>query len=217
MSKPAVKRAQPGLQTVDGRLVIVSGASRSGKTVYTYRRARQLECLFVWDIEDQWSKMQGFKRINSRAALFEICQGPRRKQKIAFVSSGANIKDDFDFFCECVYLYARYTGPCGVVAEELADVTTTAKAPPGWGILLRRGLKRGVWIFAISQRWAEADKTAIGNASEFACFRMATGDDIAYMAKKTRIPAARLEGLKQLEYIHFDTTTGHVEGHKITF
>lgn len=213
-SQPMQSKA---LETVDGRLIIVSGASRSGKTVYTERQARKFDCVFVWDIEDQWSKIKQYKRINSRAALFEACTNGKRKQKIAYVSSGVNIKDDFDFFCECVYLYARFNGACAAVAEELADVTTTAKAPKGWGILLRRGLKRGATIYAISQRWAEADKTAIGNASEFVCFRMATGDDIAYMSRKTRIPQQRLEGLKQLEYVQFDTQSGKVEGHKITF
>ena len=85
-----------------------------------------------------------------------------------------------------------------------------------WGLLLRRGLKRGISIYAISQRWAEADKTAIGNASEFVLFRMSSGDDIAYMSRKTRVPVADLENLKPLEFVRYQVT-GETERGKLTF
>ena len=90
------------------------------------------------------------------------------------------------------------------IAEELADVTTTAKAPGHWGVLIRRGLKRGLTLFCISQRWAEADKTAFGNASEFVCFMAASFDDVKYLERKTRIPGATLEGLRPLEYVRYE-------------
>lgn len=203
------------MKTDDGRLWIVSGASRSGKTAKTLRLARESKTCFVWDIEGQWFRTRGFKRVNSLAELSVIAKAGRQG-RWCYVATG-NIKAEFDFFCRAAFHYGSFYGPCAVVAEELADVTTTAKAPDGWGILLRRGLKRGITIYAISQRWAEADKTAIGNASDFLLFRMASGDDIAYMARKTRIEAARLEGLKPLEYIHYNAITGEITGSKLTF
>lgn len=214
------------MQTDDGRLIVVSGASRSGKTAWTRRKAAKVPRALVWDIEAQWCALPGFRKITTRAELFAAIQKPG-PARLAYVAGSADLKDEFNFWCACVMLWGRYRGPCVAVAEELADVSTPAKAPQDWGILLRRGLKRGITIYAISQRWAEADKTAIGNASEFVVFR-ASGDDVGYMAKKARIPVADLEALNP-EYWDADctrlkrgpfirsTVTGTVERGEITF
>jgi hypothetical protein len=186
------------MKTEDGRLVVVAGASRSGKTAYVVKMVRGQSRVIVWDVEDQWSALPGFKRITSRADLLAAIN-KRGPAKLAYVAGG-DIKSEFNYWAGCVFYWARFCGPCIAVAEELADVTTPAKAPGDWGILLRRGLKRGATIYAISQRWAEADKTAIGNASEFVVFR-ASGEDVAYMSKKTRIPIAEIERLMPLDYV----------------
>ena len=86
-------------------------------------------------------------------------------------------------------------------------MTQPATAPAKWGALVRRGLKRGVTIYAISQRWAEADKTALGNASEFVIFRQSSADDVRYLARKTRVPAAEIDALKPLEFVRYDAMT----------
>lgn len=203
------------LATNDGRLVIVSGSSRCGKTAKTVRLVKQFKTVFVWDIEAQWCNQAGYKKLNSLADLKKIVIAGK-VGKYAFVSGG-NIKAEFESFCKCVFHYGSFFGECAVIAEELADVTTTAKAPESWGILCRRGLKRGISIFAISQRWAEADKTALGNATDFYLFRMASGSDIDYMSKKTRVDARRLEGLKPLEFIHYDALTGVDRFEKLKF
>lgn len=203
------------MQTDDGRLIVIAGASRSGKTAYTARRVRQERRIIVWDPEDQWARLPGFRRITSKGDLFNAIQKPG-PAKLAYVAGG-DLKSGFEFWAGCAFHWGRYQGPCAAVAEELADVTSQSKAPGAWGILLRRGLKRGIDIYAISQRWAEADKTAIGNASEFVMFRMASGDDIAYMARKTRISVADLDGLKPLEYVRLDSATGERERKKLTF
>lgn len=203
------------LATKDGRLTIVSGSSRCGKTVKTHRLARGFKTVFVWDIEAQWCKQQGFKKITSLVELKKLVK-EGRAGKYAYVSAG-NIKREFELFCMCVMFYGVHYGECAIVAEELADVTSVAKAGECWGMLCRRGLKRGISIFAISQRWAEADKTALGNATDFYLFRMASGSDIEYMSKKTRVSVERLEKLKPLEYIHYDALAGTVTGSKVTF
>lgn len=203
------------LKTNDGRLCIISGASRSGKTVKTERLVRTFKTVFVWDIEAQWCKMKGFKKMSCYADLVKVVT-TGKPGKYAYVSQG-DMKADFDRFCRAVFHFGSYFGECAAVLEELADVTTTAKAPEGWGILVRRGLKRGISLFPISQRWAEADKTAIGNATDFYLFRMSTGSDVDYMAKKTGVMRDRLADLKPLEFIHYNALTGAVEGSKVTF
>lgn len=188
------------LKTVDGKLVVIAGASRSGKTAYTVQQIAKEPRILAYDPEDQYSQLKGFKRVTSQKELFRLVKAGG-DVKIAYVVE-AKLKENFNFFCGCAFYWALNHGRCVVVGEELADVTNAGKAPDKWGTLLRRGLKRGVDIYAISQRWAEADKTAIGNASEFVCFRM-NGDDIPYMSRKTRIPVDDLEGLESLEFIKY--------------
>jgi ApbE superfamily uncharacterized protein (UPF0280 family) len=133
--------------------------------------------------------------------------------KLAYVAGG-DIKKEFDYWCAVVFYAGRHIAPLTVIAEELADVTTPSKAPGHWGIILRRGLKRGITIYAISQRWAEADKTAIGNASEYMLFT-SRGEDIDYIARKTRVPVAELEALKPFEFIRFDPVTKEQSKNKL--
>lgn len=202
------------LKTVDGRLHVIAGASRSGKTAFTLQEIKSHKRVIAWDVEDQFSQQSGFIRITKPSDLIKATQSAG-DMKIAYVCN-ANLKESFNFFAGCAYRWGLKFGACTVIAEELADVTTTAKAPEKWGILLRRGLKRGISIFAISQRWAEADKTAIGNASEFICFRM-NGEDIPYMSKKTRISIDALEALNTLEYVRYEPATKKLIKNKVKF
>jgi hypothetical protein len=200
------------VKTIDGRLYVIAGASRSGKTWWTSKAIRASKRIFAWDPEDQWAQLPGWVKLTTRAQLIAAMKKPG-SLKIAYVAGG-DLKAEFDFFCGCAMYAGRYVGPLDVIGEELADVTTPSKAPGNWGILLRRGLKRGINIYAISQRWAEADKTAIGNATVYVCFSMG-GDDIAYMSRKTRIPEERLEALKPLEFITIDRLTKEIKAGKL--
>lgn len=201
------------MQTSDGRLIVVAGASRSGKTVYTLRQVKSEKRVLAYDPEAQWCELRGWLKVTTRAQLWALCQKPG-PLRVAFVPGG-DIKEAFDFFCAAAYYAGRYCGSLSVVAEELADVTTASKAPGNWGILLRRGLKRGITIYAISQRWAEADKTAIGNASEYVCFAQ-RGDDVGYMSKKTRIPMSTLEALRPLDWVRA-TALGEITKGRLKF
>ncbi len=190
------------MKTVDGRLIVVGGASRSGKTAYVRKLAGRAPRAFAWDVEDQWSALPGWQRVTRRADLLRLVQMPG-PMRVAYVAGG-DLSAEFDYWAGCVQYAGRWSGALVAIAEELADVTTPAKAPGNWGVLLRRGLKRGVTIYAISQRWAEADKTAVGNASAFVLFRQSSGDDVRYLSRKTRVPESELEGLKPLEYVEYD-------------
>jgi hypothetical protein len=135
---------------------------------------------------------------------------------VAYVAGG-KLQEEFNYWAECVMYAGRYVEPLSCIAEELADVTTPGKAPEKWGILVRRGLKRGISIYAISQRWAEADKTAVGNASEFILFRQSSGDDIRYLSRKARVTFEDLDGLQQLEYVQKCAITGNLQRGKLKF
>ncbi|HJV24570.1 MAG TPA: hypothetical protein VJ673_02740 [Aromatoleum sp.] len=210
--KPAAPSA---MQTADGRLVVIGGASRSGKTAYVRKRTVAERRIIAWDPEDQWAQERGYRKVTTRKALLDAIQTPGAL-RVAYVAGG-DLKAEFDFWAQCVMYAGRYVAGLVAIAEELADVTSPAKAPGGWGILLRRGLKRGITIYCISQRWSEADKTAIGNASEFVLFRQSSMDDARYLSRKTRVPYTMLEVLKPLEYVRFDAGTGATEGGRLRF
>lgn len=203
------------MKTHDGRLIVVSGASRSGKTALTALEAGRAPRAFAWDPEDQWAQLRGWRRVSTRAELLRAAKHPG-PQRIAYVAGGS-LAAEFDFWAGCVLYAGRYCGPLVAIAEELADVTTPSKAPGNWGILLRRGLKRGITIYAISQRWAEADKTATGSASEFVLFRTGTATDAAYLASRTRVPQIEIDALKPLEFIRYDTTSGAIARARLSF
>lgn len=204
------------MKTTDGRLYVIAGASRSGKTAWTRRALAKAGRVIVWDPEDQWAQLPGFRKITRRADLLAACQKPG-PVKLAYVAGG-DLVGAFDFFAGCAYYAGRYVDTqLDVVAEELADVTTPSKAPGNWGILLRRGMKRGISIWAISQRWAEADKTAVGNASDFVIFRQSSGDDVRYLSRKTRIDEAEMGGLVPLQFVKLDALTGKIERGKLKF
>lgn len=202
------------MKTIDGELNVIGGASRSGKTAWTARQVKRSRRVWAWDPEDQWAQLAGWRKVTTRAQLLEWAK-KGGAQRVAYVAGG-DLKAEFDFWCGCVMYAGRYVEPLDAIAEELADVTTPSKAPGNWGILLRRGLKRGINIYAISQRWAEADKTAIGNATRYVCFSMG-GEDVFYMHRKTLIPVEKLGALKPLEFVIADRLTKEVTTGKLKF
>lgn len=202
------------MKTEDGRLFVIAGASRSGKTAWTRKQVAKARRVFAWDPEDQWAQLPGYRKVTTRAALLQAAQTPG-PLRVAYVAGG-DLAAEFDFWAGCVMYAGRYVEPLEAIAEELADVTTPSKAPGNWGILLRRGLKRGITIRAISQRWSEADKTAVGNASDFVIFRCSSGDDVRYLSRKTRIPEDQIPSAP-LEFVKFDALTGTTERGKLRF
>lgn len=202
------------MKTVDGRLNVVSGSSRCGKSTMVAKEIRAVRRAVAWDPEDQWSNEVGFRKISTRKELLAAIVTPGH-MKLAYVAGG-DLKEEFNFLCAAVMYAGRYVAPLDYIAEELADVTTPSKAPGSWGILVRRGLKRGITIWAISQRWAEADKTAIGNASEYICFMPRQGD-LKYVADKTGVPMDDLASLKPFEYIRYDPVTKEKLKKKLRF
>lgn len=202
------------MKTQDGRLIVVGGASRSGKTAYVKKAVAKARRIFAWDPEAQWCELPGWRRVTTKAELLKAAQSPGAA-KIAYVAGG-DLAAEFGFWAGCVMYSTRYVDPTSAIAEELADVSTPGKAPSNWGILLRRGLKRGGDIYAISQRWQEADKTAIGNASEFILFRQNGKKAARYLADQTGVPEESIPKLP-LEFVRFDPTTGNISTGKLRF
>lgn len=202
----------------DGKLVVAVGASRSGKTAWVKQQLQAKARCLVWDVEGQYVQA-GFRKVTTAAALVAAIQEPG-PLKIAFVPRAL---DQFAFFCKAAWVFARQPGHKAVGVEELADVTTPAKAPDGWGILVRRGLKYDCDIFAITQRPAESDKTIMGNASVIHCCRLQRAADRKYVAAEMDVPVKEIETLQAnpesgvFEYLERDMRTRKMTRQRLKF
>lgn len=192
-----------------GRLWSLNGSSRSGKTQKALREISQRRHVLIWDVE-------GAYKVDYRAAnLTDLMQLVRqhggKKCTIGYTGKLA----DFGGFAKVAWWYVRRNFQLGkqsaVVFEETSDVTSPAKAPEDYGIILRRGLKYGADLFAISQRPAESDKTSVGNASMVHVCRLNLPIDRKYMASMTGVPQAIIDGLRSdqdrgiFDYVTVDT------------
>lgn len=198
-----------------GILTACIGSSRSGKSQYTFEQLRttpHANRLLVWDIKGEYKTQYRARNKAELVRLITHFQG--NPATIAYTSDNLS---DFDFFCKCAQQFVKghfaVGSQCVLVFEETADVTTPAKAPPEYGIILRRYLSYGVDIYAITQRPAESDKTAVGNASVLHVCRLNLQPDRKSAANNTGLPAGEIESLVAdqergvFEYLHANTGT----------
>jgi hypothetical protein len=175
----------------DGQLVVVVGASRSGKTQYVRRRLVDAPRVLVWDPKAEYHELT---RIRDLPAWLNVCLNTRVDSRAAYVPGSP--RREFSLFCDLAWHYCRFAAPGSIlVVDELADVSHAGKAPDSWGTILRQGLGYGVDIYAITQRPQESDKTSMGNASALVCCRLARADDRRYMANELDVPVSAIQGL----------------------
>lgn len=206
----------PHQKVEDGTITAIVGSAGSGKTAWLKKQIAASPRLLVWDIEGQYTDKT--KPIYTRSALVKAIQEPNAR-----ISYQPKTLSDFDFWAKCAFAFVRLGADMGVmtviVAEELADVTSPAKAPEGWGMLVRRGRKYGANIYGITQRPAESDKTLFGNAHVIHCCGMQRANDRVYMARELDVPVADIQRLdrSKLEYIHKDMRNSQLEKGRLVF
>ena len=209
----------PGIKS--GKLYVLCGRSRSGKTQKALQLIKKLPCVLVWDVEEQYNVTH---RAYSQYQLVELvkkCAG--KKCVIGFTGQ----LSDFNFFCKVAFWFVRKCGELGkrsgVVLEETADVTSPSKAPEHYGVLLRRSLKYGADLFAITQRPAESDKTSVGNASVVHVCALKLPRDREYIAKMTGVSLDVINGLRfdqdsgVFEYVTVDDNSASYDLGELTF
>ena len=117
--------------TLKANITVVCGSSGSGKSAWTKRQIKGKPRVIVWDIDEEYINEQGFEAVRDRGHLIELTL-KRKKGRFAYVPSSL---DEFGLWCKVAFAW----GNCTAIAEETADVTSPAKAPAGWGALVRRG------------------------------------------------------------------------------
>lgn len=177
--------------------IVLIGASGSGKSSYLrkLKEFQQAPRVLAWD-PDEDHRLTHVRSIHHlHAACRKAGFGPIR---VGFTV--APTMESFGHFCATAFAMSHGKAPLVVIVEELADVTTPAKAAPAWGEIARRGRKYGAIIAATSQRPQEIDKTILGQADTIWCGRLKTEKDARYMAGIIGIDPKALMDLKPLEY-----------------
>jgi hypothetical protein len=187
---------------LEGRLFVVAGASRSGKTLWTAQQVARERRVLVWDLQGEWSMRYRCARVSS---LAELAARVDDRARLAFHRPG--MVGDFETFCRLAFCWLRLA-PGALVIEETASMTHAGKAPPAWGDVVRMSLRYGVHLYALTQRPAESDKTAFGNASVIHAGRATTPRDRATLAEYLDVPVATVAALRPLEWIERDYVTG---------
>lgn len=171
------------------------GGTGSGKTSWIKRnRIKGERSIIVWDGKDEYGGM-GFERITSQRALAaRLARSSRGKIAYAPICTPEN----FAFWARAVWAW----GHCLCIAEELADVTTPAKAPRAWGELIRKGRAHGVRSISTTQRPQEIDKTIIGNATDVMCGFLAQSLDRQYVSNRIAFDRGELDAMEPGDYVY---------------
>lgn len=192
----------PALQKrPDGTLYVVTGASRTGKTTWTEHQTHDSRRLLVWDSADEWSWRFRCQRIETVFALAQAVKPGAPPARIAFCVPAT--PENFAAFCRLAWVYIR-ADIGDLVVEELADVTSPGKAPTFWGEIIRKGLRYGPSIYALTQRPSESDKTVFGNASVLHTHQMDRVDDGKHMARELRCDQKLVDALRPYQWIERD-------------
>jgi len=205
MSSQPLPSKNPALtRRPDGSLYVVTGASRTGKTTWVARRVERARRLLVWDSVGEWGQRFGCERVGS---VGELSRAIFRRSRIAFEIPCS--PENFGAFCRLAWVFVRASHGT-VVVEELADVTSPGKAPLYWGELVRKGLRYGPEIYALTQRPSESDKTVMGNASVLHVHQMAREEDAKYMARELRCGVDKVDSLRPFQWLERDRRTGNL-------
>lgn len=199
------KKPQPLIERrPDGSLYVVTGATRTGKTTWVVQRVAGARRLLVWDAMAEWADHFKCQRVESIFDLSQRVKPGAPAARLAFVAPCT--AENFAAFCRLAWVFIRVDLGT-LVVEELADVTSPGKAPTYWGEIIRKGLRFGPEVYALTQRPSESDKTVMGNASVLHVHQMAREDDCRYMARELRVDPAAIDALLPFHWIERDRRT----------
>jgi hypothetical protein len=174
--------------------------------------------LLVWDTVGEWQRVKGLTRCATLADLHRLVSMNFQKPlhlRAAYV--GPISRQHFEVFCTLAWVWMRSTPRGVLVVEELADVTSPAKAPPAWGEIVRKGRHQGGRIYALTQRPAESDKTIAGNADIIHTGRLSFPKDRASLAEYLDVPVQDVADLPSLAYIERDMRTRELRTGRVSF
>ena len=193
----------------DGRITYVVGYTGSGKTTLLRDLLRTSRRLLVWDGKGEWGEAWGCKVITSPRALVPLIAPGALPARVSYRVPVS--RDAFEQFARLAWLYVQAHGG-DLLIEELADVTTQAKAPTSWGEICRKSRSFGSNIYTVTQRPQEVDKTCQGNASRYVVGMMPDVVDATYCARRLVLAdPVQVSALMPYQFIVRDARAGKIE------
>ena len=187
----------------EGELGVYSGSSRMGKTYALQQKIKKHKRVIVWSVKetlDRYGQLwPNTIYITNLFELKKIIKSKGKNKSLHIVYTPRSLKD-FPGWSAAAHALGIIDA-CSVVGEEMADVSSSQKAPEGWGNLCRQGLGWGINIYAVTQRPSESEKTSVGNATYIHCHRLSRPNDRAYMAQEMNIPGEKIEKLGKYRWI----------------
>jgi len=194
-----------------GKVWVVSGSSRNGKSVLTQSEILSFLFILVWDVDGEYTKDEwpegGLVTVRTLNDLYNLITAKGDKPlRVAFQPESLDVFDDF---CELAIAWgtdiqAAGIGELAVVVEETADISSPGKATGNFRILIGRGMKRGITLFCVTQRPSESEKTSLGNAKYIVTYYMTRDNDKNYMAKEVGCKPEEIDGLEPYYYLKKD-------------
>lgn len=173
----------------------VCGSTGAGKSHWIKEQIANDARLVVFDPDDEYGDVSGIVTMRSPREMLKLLEKHKTSAlKVRLVAFG---QAAFEAVNAAAFAWTN----CTVVCEEIADVTRIGKAPPMWGQLLRRGRKRAIRIFAVTQRPSEADKTALTQASVIRTGLLGREADRKALADDMDINVDYLRKLAPLDFI----------------
>jgi len=194
-----------------GKVWVVSGSSRNGKSVCVQSEILDFDFILVWDVDGEYTKNEwpegGLQTVRTLGALYNLITTKGDKPlRVAFQPESLDVFDDF---CELAInwgsdIQEMRVGELAVVVEETADISNPGKATGNFRILIGRGMKRGITLFCVTQRPSESEKTSLGNAKYIVTYYMTRDNDRNYMAKEIGCKPEEIGELAQYYYLKKD-------------
>jgi DNA helicase HerA-like ATPase len=146
-------------EELENRHLIAMGMSGSGKTFFLRNHP---------DIKKTGARIAVFDAYETHKAHFSRSLKDFGRKLASGIRSGKGFRiglsveptpENFEKFCEMVWLAADGNKELIVIVGELADVSKPGKASPAWGKIVRVGRKYGIVLMVETQRPQEIDKT----------------------------------------------------------
>ena len=198
----------PKQKRPDGRITYVVGYSGSGKTTVLRELVKSSRRLLVWDGKGEWGNAWGCRVVTRPQDLLKAILPGSPPARISYRVPVS--REAFEQFSRLAWLYCQAHGG-DVLIEELADVTTSSKAPLSWGEICRKSRGFGSNVYAVTQRPQEVDKTVQGNASVTIVGMMPDFVDARYCAVRLlSCKPEQVAALRAYQFIRRDARAGSV-------
>jgi len=180
--------------------VLAMGKSGSGKSYWmmSHPMVKSAKRVVIWD-PYQTHDVKYFS--NLQAFAKEIRGSVQGKKSFRIGLSVNPNKENFEYFCRCVWALADGNFGTVVLVEELADVSRSGGASGTWGNIIRVGRKYGLIIMAATQRPQDIDKTLFTQVAKMWCGYISNYDQ-PYVERNMGVEPGVISKIKKESYCH---------------